>query len=211
MTTSSSPVFALPSLFRRGLAVLGLLAASAVGAATVGEPAPAFTLTDLNGTAHSLADFKGKTVILEWTNPECPFVKKHYEQSGNIPSTQKAATADGVVWLQVNSGAAGKQGDLGDAEVKTWIEKNQVAAAAYLRDRDGKVGKAYDAKTTPQIFVINAEGVLVYNGAIDSIRSSDAKDIATADNYVKSTLTALKAGQPIPKPTTQPYGCSVKY
>jgi peroxiredoxin len=206
MTTTS-----LLTLVRGGVSVLGFFAASLLSAATVGEPAPAFTLTDLAGKSHQLADFKGKTVVLEWTNPECPFVVKHYESSGNLPATQKAATADGVVWLQINSAAAGKQGDYDVAAVQAWLAKNQAAATAYLRDRDGKVGKAYGAKTTPHLYVINPEGVLVYQGAIDSKRSTDAKDIADAENYVKSALAALKAGKPVATPSTQPYGCGVKY
>lgn len=201
----------LPSLFRAGVAALGLFAAAVLGAATVGQPAPAFTLTDLDGKTRSLSDFKGKTVVLEWVNQECPFVVKHYEKSGNIPATQKAAVADGVVWLLINSAAPGKQGDYDAEKAKAWMEKNKVAATAYLRDQDGKVGRAYDAKTTPQIYVINAEGVLVYNGAIDSKRSTDAKDIEGAENYAKSALAAVKEGRPVATSVTQPYGCSVKY
>jgi peroxiredoxin len=204
-------MFRLPNLLRTGLVFVGLFAAGLLSAATVGQPAPAFTLTDLDGKTHSLADFKGKTVVLEWVNPLCPFVVKHYEKSGNLPATQAAAKADGVVWLQINSAAPGKQGDYDAAAAKEWQTKNKVVAAAYLRDVDGKVGKAYDAKTTPQIFVINAEGVLVYNGAIDSKRSTNAADIESSENYVKSALAALKEGKPVPTPTTQPYGCSVKY
>ena len=203
-----------PTLFsfvRLGFVAAGLFAAGVLAAATVGEPAPAFTLTDINGTAHSLSDFKGKTVVLEWVNPECPFVMKHYDKSGNLPATQKAAAADGVVWLQVNSAATGKQGDFDAAKVKAWQEKNHVAATAYLRDSDGKVGKAYGAKTTPHIFVINAEGTLVYNGGIDNKPSTDPKDIEGAENYAKSALASIKAGTPIAKATTQPYGCSIKY
>ncbi len=198
-------------LLRSLIITVGLAAASVLGAATVGQPAPGFTLVDLAGKSHALSDFKGKTVVLEWVNPECPFVVKHYEKSGNLPATQKAAVADGVVWLQINSAASGKQGDFDDAAVKAWSEKNHVAATAYLRDRDGKVGRAYDAKTTPHLYIINAEGTLVYNGAIDSKRSTDAADIAGAQNYVKSALADLKAGRPIATPTSQPYGCSVKY
>ena len=201
----------LPSFLRAGVAALGLFAAAVLSAATVGQPAPAFTLTDLDGKTHSLSDFKGKTVVLEWVNQECPFVVKHYEKSGNLPATQKAAVADGVVWLLINSAAPGKQGDYDAEKVKAWMEKNKVAATAYFRDQDGKVGRAYDAKTTPQIYVINAEGVLVYNGAIDSKRSTDAKDIEGAENYAKSALAALKEGRPVATPVTQPYGCSVKY
>ena len=201
----------LPFILRAGLVAAGIFASAALGAATVGQPAPAFTLNDLDGKTRSLADFKGKTLVLEWVNPECPFVVNHYDKSGNIPATQKAAAADGVVWLQINSAAAGKQGDYDAEKAKAWQAKNKVAAAAYLRDSDGKVGKAYDAKTTPHIFIVNAEGVLVYNGAIDSIRSRDPADIAKAENYVKSALAALKEGKPVAHATTQPYGCPVKY
>lgn len=201
----------VPSFVRAAFALAGFFAAALLGAATVGQPAPAFTLTDLDGKTHSLSDFKGKVVVLEWVNPECPFVVKHYEKSGNIPATQKAATADGVIWLQINSAASGKQGDYDTAAAKAWQEKNKAAATAYLRDTDGKVGKAYDAKTTPHIFVINGDGTLVYNGGIDDKRSANPKDIESAENYAKSALAAVKAGQPVAKPTTQPYGCSVKY
>ena len=180
-------------------------------AAVVGQSAPAFTLTDAKGATHSLADFKGKTVVLEWVNPECPFVKKHYDKSGNIPSLQKAATADGVVWLSINSAAPGKEGDYDAAQVAEWSAKNKAAPTAYLRDTDGKVGKAYGAKTTPHIFIVNAEGTVVYAGAIDSIKSTDVEDIAKAENYVTSALAAIKAGKPIAHATTQPYGCSIKY
>lgn len=201
----------IPSFVRAGFAAAGLFAAAILGAATVGQPAPAFTLTDLDGKTHSLSDFKGKTVVLEWVNPECPFVVKHYEKSGNLPATQKAAVEDGVVWLLINSAAPGKQGDYDVTAAKAWLEKNKAAATAYLRDPDGKVGKAYDAKTTPHMYVINPQGILVYNGAIDSKRSANAKDIESAENYVKSALAALKAGEPVATATSQPYGCSVKY
>lgn len=188
-----------------------VFAAGVHAAAVVGEAAPAFTLTDIKGTSHNLSDFKGKTVVLEWVNPECPFVVKHYEKSGNIPALQKAATADGVVWLSINSAAAGKQGDYDAAKVAAWSEKTKAAPTAYLRDSDGKVGKAYDAKTTPQIYVINAEGTLVYNGAIDSIRSTNADDVEKAEKFTVNALAAVKAGKPVEKATTQPYGCTVKY
>jgi hypothetical protein len=199
----------LRSLFIPGLlaAVLGAVA----HAAEVGQAAPAFSLTDLTGQSYQLDDFKGKTLVLEWVNPECPFVVKHYDASGNLPALQQAAVADGVVWLLINSGAKGKQGDLDDAAVKAWMEKNKVAATAYLRDQDGVVGKAYAAKTTPHMYVINAEGTLVYAGAIDSVRSTKAADIAGAENYVKAALAAVKAGTPVATASTQPYGCSVKY
>jgi hypothetical protein len=180
-------------------------------AAVIGQPAPEFTLTDLKGTPHTLSELKGKTVVLEWVNPQCPFVMKHYDKSGNIPALQKAATADGVVWLSINSGAPGKQGDFDAAQVTAWATKTGAAPTAYLRDSDGKVGKLYGAKTTPHIFVITADGKLAYNGAIDSISSTDVADIAKAENYVTAALAAVKAGKPVATSSTQPYGCSVKY
>lgn len=195
------------------LAALAAFSLSTFGlrAEEVGQPAPAFTLTDITGATHSLADFKGKTVVLEWVNAECPFVVKHYEKSGNIPATQKAATADGVVWLVINSGKPGAQGDYNPEQVNAWAQKTGAAYTAYFRDQDGKVGRLYGAKTTPHMYVINPEGTLVYNGAIDSIRSANAADIAKAENYVNSALAAVKAGQPVKTPNSQPYGCSVKY
>jgi len=199
----------------RILAAAGLLAALTSGlvaaTAEVGQAAPGFTLTGLDGATHSLADFKGKTVVLEWVNPECPFVQKHYDHSGNIPKLQQAATADGVVWLTINSAAPGKDGDYDAAAVRKWQARIHSAATAYLRDQDGKVGRLYDARTTPHVFVINAEGRLVYAGGIDSIRSARVEDIASATNYVSDALADVKAGKPVRKATSQPYGCSVKY
>lgn len=192
-------------------AVTAVLFAVAVQAAAVGDAAPDFKLTDINGAEHTLASFKGKTVVLEWVNPDCPFVKKHYEKSGNIPALQKAATADGVVWLSINSGAAGKQGDYDAAKVAVWRDKTGAAPTAYLRDSDGKVGKLYGAKTTPHIFVITSEGKIAYAGAIDSISSADAEDVAKAENYVTAALKAVAANVPVKQSTSQPYGCSVKY
>jgi len=179
-------------------------------AVKVGEAAPNFTLADITGQRHSLAELKGKTVVLEWVNQECPFVVKHYA-SGNMPALQKSATADGVVWLLVNSGKPGAQGDFAPAKVGEWATRHNAAFTAYFRDQDGKVGKAYGAKTTPQMFVINKDGVLVYNGAIDSIRSTDRNDVPKAKNYVTEALAALKAGKPVEVGNTKPYGCSVKY
>jgi len=179
-------------------------------AVKVGEAAPNFTLADITGQRHSLAELKGKTVVLEWVNQECPFVVKHYA-SGNMPALQKSATADGVVWLLINSGKPGAQGDFAPAKVGEWAKRHNTAFTAYFRDQDGKVGKAYGAKTTPQMFVINTDGVLVYNGAIDSVRSADQDDIPKAKNYVTGALAALKAGKPVEPGNTKPYGCSVKY
>jgi hypothetical protein len=179
-------------------------------AATVGQPAPAFTLTDSNGSAHSLADFAGKTVVLEWTNAECPFVVKHYD-SGNLPSQQRAATGGDVVWLVINSGAPGKQGHVSGAEANRIQNDWGGAQTAYLIDADGKVGRAYDAKTTPHMYIIDPQGVLRYNGAIDSIPSADQADLVNAVQYVPKALMALASGQPVDPSLTRPYGCSVKY
>lgn len=189
------------------------LAAFNIGLAAVevGKAAPDFTLTDINGNQHSLSAFKGKTVVLEWVNPECPFVIKHYDKSGNLPKTQQAAVKDGVVWLQINSGHPGAQGDFDPAKVADWQKHNATAATAYFRDQEGKVGKLYDARTTPHLYVIDPGGTLVYAGGIDNIRSSKVEDIARATNFVNAALSDLKAGQPVRTKSSQPYGCSVKY
>jgi len=176
----------------------------------VGQMAPEFTLTDIDGHTHNLTDFRGKIVVLEWVNPECPFVRKHYE-SGNIPRLQKEAVADGVIWLTINSGHDGAQGDFSLLQVKGWQKTTGSAPSSYFRDPDGTVGRLYDAKTTPHMFVINQAGTLVYNGAIDSIRSANQADIPKAENYVKAALLALKFGTSVKTAVTRPYGCSVKY
>lgn len=177
----------------------------------IGQAAPHFSLTDLNGKKLSLSDFKGKTVVLEWVNPECPFEQKHYDKSGNIPAIQKAASRDGVVWLSINSGHPGAQGDFDQPNVEAWMKRNNAINTAYFRDQDGTVGRLYDARTTPHIFIVNAAGALVYAGGIDDIRSAKPADIAKANNYVKAALADLKAGNPVATPTSQPYGCGVHY
>ena len=187
-----------------------VIAAPAFAAATVGQPAPAFTATDSNGRQVSLADFKGKTVVLEWTNSECPFVKKHYE-SGNIPKLQADARKDGVVWLTINSGAAGKQGAVTGAQANQIMRAAGASPSAYLLDGSGAIGQAYGAKTTPHMFVINPAGTLVYAGGIDSIPSADPADLGKAQNYVRLALADVQAGKAVGTPTSKPYGCSVKY
>lgn len=174
------------------------------------EEAPAFTLKDTDGTPHSLADFKGKTVVLEWVNHSCPFVMKHYG-SGNMQALQKRFTEAGVVWLSICSSAPGKSGNMSAATWKEVIAKKGAVATAVLLDDDGTVGKAYEAKTTPQMFVINGEGQIVYKGAIDSISSTNPEDIAKSDNYVVQALEALAKGEAPATASTAPYGCSVKY
>ena len=191
-------------------AAFALSATAASAAATVGQPAPAFTLTDSNGTSHSLVDFAGKTVVLEWFNHQCPFVVKHYG-AGNMQRQQDAAEADGAVWLVVNSSALGKQGNVDGAQGNAILADWNATPTALLLDHDGTVGKAYGAKTTPHMYVIDGDGVLRYNGAIDSNPSADAADIPGSTQYVDEALADLKAGRPVARGVTQPYGCSVKY
>jgi len=184
------------------------------GAATVvlagvesGQPAPDFTFTDLAGRTQKLSDFRGKVVVLEWLNPACPYVVRHY-RSGNMPSTQAAAAADGAVWLQVNSTA---MGDLDPAKSAEWQQKQGVVATAYIRDQSGKLGRLFGAQTTPHCFVIGRDGTLVYQGAIDDQPQASQANTSSAHNYVKAVLAALKAGRPVGVAATPPYGCGVKY
>jgi peroxiredoxin len=179
-------------------------------AATVGQPAPNFTATDTSGKKVSLADFKGKHVVLEWVNPGCPFVVKHYS-SGNMQGTQKEATAKDVVWLAISSTAPDASDYKKPAELASWMQSQKAAATATLMDDDGKVGKAYGARTTPHMYVVNPAGTLVYAGAIDSKATSNKADIPDATNYVKQALGELLAGKPVSVASTRPYGCSVKY
>ena len=182
----------------------------ALAAPKAGDAAPNFTLPDTNGKSHSLADFKGSYVVLEWVNHGCPFVRKHYD-SGNMQSLQKEFTVKGVKWLSVCSSAPGKQGNL-SAEEWNKVEKEKGAApTAVLLDPEGNVGRLYGAKNTPHMFVINPEGKIIYDGAIDSIRSPDTADIPKATNYVKTALEESMAGKLVSTASTQPYGCSVKY
>ncbi|MDH5822504.1 thioredoxin family protein [Luteimonas sp. RD2P54] len=191
-------------------ALTACAASDATAAAAVGQPAPAFTLVDSAGQTRSLADFAGKTVVLEWTNHECPFVRKHYG-SENMQAQQRDATADDVVWLSVNSSAPGQQGHVDGAAAERIRGQARAAQTAYLLDPDGTTGRAYGAKTTPHMYVIDPAGVLRYAGGIDSIPSPDPADIAKATQYVPQALAELAAGQPVSTPVTRPYGCSVKY
>ncbi len=178
--------------------------------ARVGETAPEFTGVDSNGKTHNLSDFRGKTVVLEWTNHECPFVRKHYE-SGNMQRLQQEKTGQGIVWLSVVSSAPGQQGSVDKTKANELTESRNASPTAVLLDPDGTIGRLYGARTTPHMYIIDPEGKLVYDGAIDSIPSSDPADIPKADNYVTMAIQDLKSGQPIRQATTQPYGCSVKY
>jgi peroxiredoxin len=178
--------------------------------AAIGKPAPDFTLNDLEGKARSLSDYEGKYVVLEWNNPDCPFVRKHYG-SGNMQGLQKTYREKGVVWLTVCSSGIGRQGYYEPAELKKMTAKNGAAFDAYLQDAEGTVGRMYGAKTTPHMFVIDPDGVLIYAGAIDDKPSTRKEDIDGATNYVRTALDAAMAGKPVPVASSTPYGCSVKY
>lgn len=192
------------------LTIFLLSISSAFAAINSGEKAPNFTLTNSKGEEVSLEDYKGKVVVLEWTNYDCPFVKKFYEP-GKMQKLQIQAKKDGVVWISVNSSAKGKQGHFsGDALINR-ISKENASPKHYLIDSDGKVGKTFGAKTTPHMYVINQKGVLAYQGAIDSIKSTKSSDIAKATNYVTEAINAVKSGGMPPKTKTKSYGCSVKY
>lgn len=178
--------------------------------AKIGEKAPGFTLKDVDGKERSLSEFEGKTVVLEWVNYDCPFVRKHYE-SGNMPALQKKYTGEGVVWLSICSSAPGAQGNFSSSEIKEKAAGYGAKFTDYLEDESGKVGKEYGAKTTPHMFVINPEGILVYAGGIDDKPSTDKDDIPIAINYVAAALNSIMEGKPVEIKTARPYGCSVKY
>ncbi len=186
-------------------------AMAAAHALTVGQAAPDFSLTDVNGKTVKLSDFKGKNVVLEWTNPGCPFVQKHYT-SNNMQSLQKDATAKGVVWLSVNSTAKSHQDYLEPTQLDKKMTGDWKGASSYLlMDESGKVGHSYDAKTTPHMYLIDPAGKLVYAGGIDDKRSANPADVKTAKNYVRAALDETLSGKAITVATSSPYGCGVKY
>jgi peroxiredoxin len=191
-------------------ATLALALTNAAAQAVVGQPAPAFTVNDASGKPVSLADFKGRHVVLEWVNPGCPYVVKHYG-SGNMQGTQKDATAKGVVWLSVNSTAADHGDYRSPAAMSQWMGQQQAAATHTLMDSEGRVGRAYGARTTPHLYIVDPKGLLVYAGGIDNRPTANPADIAGATNHVKVALGEALAGKPLSQPTTRPYGCSIKY
>lgn len=197
----------IPTLLATALSLFALPLAARVD---VGQPAPGFSLTDSNGNTRTLEEFKGKTVVLEWTNAECPFVRKHYG-SGNMQAQQKEATAAGVIWLAVNSGAPGKQGEVDGGDANEQMRISRSAPTAYLLDPTGTTGRAYGASTTPHMYVIDGQGVLRYKGGIDSILSDDPADVPKATQYVRQALSELADGKTVSIPLSAPYGCSVKY
>jgi peroxiredoxin len=187
-----------------------LVSAVTALAATPGTPAPVFTLTDTAGKPVSLADYRGKYVVLEWTNPECPFVQKHYV-SRNMQELQKEWSARDVVWLSINSTNSGHSEYKTGEQMAGWMRAQGAAQKATLIDGTSATGRAYGAKTTPHMFVVDPSGKLVYNGAIDDKRSSNPADAKGAHNYVRAALTEATAGRPVTVASTAPYGCSVKY
>lgn len=192
------------------LAVLVMGATPALAAPEVGKPAPDFTATDINGASVTLSALKGKTVVLEWTNHQCPFVVKQYDTKA-MQTLQEKATKDGVVWISIVSSAKGKEGHVTAEEAKKIATESGAKFTHKILDESGVIGKLYDAKTTPHMFVVNAEGNVAYMGAIDSDPSPRLSSVAGATNYVAAALEALKAGKAVEPASTQPYGCGVKY
>jgi len=178
--------------------------------ARAGAPAPDFTATDSRGQTETLAQYRGKYVVLEWHNQGCPYTRKHYV-SGNMQALQKEWTGKGVVWFTVISSAPGQQGYVTPAEENAYLSQMHAVPTAVLMDSAGKIGRLYNAKTTPQMIVIDPSGKLIYDGAIDNRPTPDAEDIKGADNYVSDALTEAMAGKPVGTPFTRPYGCGVKY
>lgn len=178
-------------------------------AAQIGQAAPAFSLSDTQGRRVSLADFKGRPVVLEWLNPGCPFVRKHYQ--GNMQGLQREYTGRGVAWLAINSTEPASVDYMAPPTLAQWMREQQAAATAVLMDEDGRTGRAYGARVTPHMYIIDAEGMLRYAGAIDSIPSARVSDIERATNYVRQGLDELLAGRPLSVSTNQPYGCTIKY
>jgi peroxiredoxin len=190
--------------------VLTIAAPAVLAAVAAGQAAPDFTLTDIHGQQHSLSDFKGKYVVLEWFNSECPFVQKHYE-SGNMQALQKKYAAKGVVWLTINSTNPESSNYRSPAQSEHIVQDWHISSAALMLDADGKVGQTYGARTTPHMWVIDPQGKVVYAGGIDDKPTFRHADVKTARNFVAAALDESMTGEPIDVPATPPYGCSVKY
>ncbi len=190
--------------------IIFVVAMIAAAAPNPGDTAPTFTATDSTGKTHNLSDYKGKYVVLEWTNSGCPFTRKHYA-SGNMQKLQKEWTSKGIVWLSVLSSAPGKEGYKTPEEENAYLKQSNASPTAVLMDPKGDLGHLYAAKATPHMFVIDPTGKLIYAGAIDDRPTTDKSDIAGAKNYLNAALTEALAGKPVTTARTQPYGCSVKY
>jgi len=197
-------------LYSIAVALLACSVSPARAVIATGHPAPNFTAQDTNGHPISLADFKGKIVVLEWTNPKCPFVLKHYN-SGNMQKLQKTYTAKGVIWITINSAAPGREGFGTAADANQIVAERGAAPSFVILDSSGVIGHLYDAKTTPHMFIISPDGTLMYHGGIDSIATHDIPDLARAKNYVAAALDEMLAGQPVKVSAAMPYGCAVKY
>jgi peroxiredoxin len=191
-------------------AIVALAAMPAAAEQTTGQPAGNFRLMDADGKAVTLSQFKGRPVVLEWNNPGCPFVQKHYD-SGNMQAAQAKAKAMGAAWLTINSGAPGKQGHMNGQQAKAFLAAQKAQPTAYLLDPQGRVGKGYGAKTTPHMYLIDASGKLVYQGGIDDKPTANKADIPGARNHLLAALGEVKAGKKVSVPEARPYGCSVKY
>jgi peroxiredoxin len=200
----------LKTLVQAVVITLALYACSSSAMVSVGQPAPDFEGIDTQGKTQRLTDYRGKTVVLEWTNHDCPYVRKHYG-AGNMQAQQREAAAQGVIWLSVISSAPGKQGHVSPAQADELTRSRDAAPHAVILDPAGEIGRAYSAKTTPHMYIIDPAGTLVYMGGIDSIATANADDIPKATQYVRVALQELAAGQPVSEPVTRPYGCSVKY
>jgi peroxiredoxin len=213
LTVASASLLVLAACQQQPAAVPDKAATPAAAATSAvagpGDMAPAFTLIDADGTQRSLADFKGKTVVLEWTNEGCPYVKKHY--TGAMQALQREATADGVVWLTIISSAPTTQGYVEGEEARAWKAKHKAAFTHLLLDPTGEVGKRYDAKTTPDMRIIDPEGRLIFVGGIDDKPTNKVEDLAGANNFVRAALADAKAGRPVQTAFAQPYGCAIKY
>ena len=207
---NASLLFRLASLAGCAAVAAALAPQPALAQAVVGRQAPAFTATDSHGQTHTLAEYRGKYVVLEWHNQGCPYTRKHYI-SGNMEDLQREWTAKGVAWFTVISSAPGMQGYVTDPEENAYLQKMHADPTAVLMDPAGKLGRLYDARTTPEMYVIDPEGKLIYEGAIDNRPTPDVADIKGADNYLNDALSEAMAGKPVATPYTRPYGCSVKY
>ena len=194
----------------KAVALSVALSPFAAFAANVGKPAPDFTLNDLSGKPVKLSDFRGKHVILEWVNPECPYVRKHYD-SDNMQGLQKEFTAKNTVWLAINSTRPSHGDYKSPAELAAWMKQMNAAPSATMLDPDGKVGRAYDARTTPHMYVIDPKGQLAYAGAIDDKRSTNPADIKTSKNHLRVAMGEALAGKPVSTASTTAYGCTIKY
>jgi peroxiredoxin len=200
---------ALKTVAAAGFAV-AFCAGTALAAPSVGKPAPDFTGVDTRGQQVKLSDFRGKTVVLEWTNDRCPYVRKHY-RTGNMQALQKELTGEGIVWLSVISSSPGSQGYVEPAEADKLTTSRDAAPTAVLLDPEGKIGRLYDAKVTPHMYIIKPDGTLAYQGAIDDKPTTRDRDVKTAKNYVKTALNQIAAGKPVDPAVTRAYGCTVKY